>query len=86
MPDGWPESIEEQSQSLVDKIANICEKAPQNRMPPLGDRRDRGGAFLPGNTEVDEAVVKAVKHVCSREPLGVCAISSGASSRDLGSC
>ena len=36
---------------------------------PADERRDRPGALLPGNTEIDEAVAKAVKHVCSREPL-----------------
>ena len=69
MPDGWQESLDEQTQSLVDKIANICEKAPQTRTGPADERRDRPGALLPGNTEIDEAVAKAVKHVCSREPL-----------------
>lgn len=70
MPGGWPESIEEQARSLVDKIADICEKTQQTRSPNSGEQRDRAGGFLPGNTEIDEAVDKAVKHVCSREPLG----------------
>ena len=69
LPGGWPESIEEQAQSLVDRIAGICEKTHQTRPSVAGEQRDRAGAFLPGNTDVDEAVGRAVKHVCSREPL-----------------
>jgi hypothetical protein len=69
MPDGWAESLEEQAQSLVVKIAGICEKAQQARTPPASERRDRPGALLTGSTEIDEAVAKAVKNVCSREPL-----------------
>lgn len=70
MPGGWPESIEEQARSLVDRIADICEKTQQTRSPTSGQQRDRAGGLLPGNTEIDEAVGKVVKHVCSREPLG----------------
>jgi hypothetical protein len=69
LPDGWQESIDEQAQSLVGKIAGICERAQQTRTSPANERRDRPGAFLPGSTDIDEAVAKAVKHVCSREPL-----------------
>ncbi len=69
IPDGWRESIDEQTQSLVDKIATICEKAPQTRTTPPDERRDHPSALLPGNTEIDEAVARAVKHACSREPL-----------------
>ncbi len=73
MPEGWQESIEEQTQSLVDRIANICEREQQTRTSSSNERGNRPGAFLPGSTEIDEAVAKAVKHVCSREPLpGLC--------------
>ncbi|MGE5297369.1 MAG: hypothetical protein ACM3VT_21305 [Solirubrobacterales bacterium] len=73
MPEGWRESIEEQTQVLVDKIADICERDQQTRMSAANERGNRPGALLPGNTEIDEAVAKAVKHVCSREPLpGLC--------------
>ena len=69
MPDGWAESLDEQAQSFVDKIAGICEKAHQDRTGTSGQRRGRAGALLPGNTDMDETIGKAVKHVCSREPL-----------------
>lgn len=69
LPDGWAESLDEQAQSLVDKIAGICEKTHQTRTPPASDRRDRPGGVLPGSADVDEAVARAVKNVCSREPL-----------------
>lgn len=69
LPDGWAESLDEQAQSLVDKIAGICEKAHQTRTPPASERRDRPGVLLPGETEIDEVVAKAVRNVCSREPL-----------------
>ncbi len=69
LPDGWPESVDEQAQSLVDRIASISEKTHQARGAVSGERRDRAGVLLPGSAEVDEAVGKAVKHVCSREPL-----------------
>lgn len=73
MPDGWRESIEEQTQSLVDKIAGICEKEQQARSSSSNERGSPPGALLQGNTEIDEAVAKTVKHVCSREPLpGLC--------------
>lgn len=69
MPDGWQESIDEQAQSLVGKIAGICEKAQSTRTAPANEPRGRAGALLPGSTDIDEAVARAVKHVCSREPL-----------------
>lgn len=69
MPDGWPESLDEQAQSFVDRIAGICEKAHQTKAPVSGERHDRAGVLLPGNTDVDEAIARAIKHVCSREPL-----------------
>ncbi|HON92743.1 MAG: hypothetical protein KBI32_08525 [Phycisphaerae bacterium] len=69
LPDGWAESLDEQAQSLVDKIAGICEKAYQTRTAPGGEWRDRPGVLFPGQTEIDEAVAKAIKNVCSREPL-----------------
>lgn len=73
MPDGWPESIEEHTQTLVDKIASICEREQQARSSSANERSNRPGAFLPGSTEIDEAVAKTIKHVCSREPLpGLC--------------
>lgn len=69
MPDGWQESIDEQVQSLVEKIAGICEKTCQTRTGSPNERSNRSGASVPGNEEVNEAFAKAVKHVCSREPL-----------------
>jgi hypothetical protein len=69
MPDGWPESIEVHTQTLVDKIASICEREQQARSSSPNERGNRPGAFLPGSTEIDEAVAKTIKHVCSREPL-----------------
>ncbi|NLH41566.1 MAG: MFS transporter [Planctomycetes bacterium] len=69
LPDGWAESLDEQSQSLVERIAGICEKAHQTRAASSNDRRDRSGGLLPGDTEIDEAVAKAIRNVCSREPL-----------------
>lgn len=69
MPDGWMESIEEQTQSLAGKIANICEKPPTTRPAPRGDRRGPSDVLPPGNREIDEAIARTIKHVCSREPL-----------------
>lgn len=69
MPAGWPESIDEQAQSLVDRIAGICEKAHQARPALSGEQRHRDDVPAPGNAEIDEAVGRAVRHVCSREPL-----------------
>ncbi len=65
MPAGWPESLDEQAQSLVDRIAGLCEKA--HLFP--GERRDQAGGAASCDAEIDEAIGRTVKHVCSREPL-----------------
>ncbi len=69
VPSGWLDSLDEQAQALVDKIASACEKAHQATPVSPGERPDRAGTRLPGSTEVSEAVAKTIKQVCSREPL-----------------
>jgi hypothetical protein len=69
MPDGWPESVEEQTQALVGKIGGICEKPPPARTVAAGDRHSESETAVPQNTEINEAIARTVKHVCSREPL-----------------
>ncbi len=66
VPGGWLESVEEQAQSLVERIAVICEKGV-SAMP--GARRGRPGGSLVADAELSEAIARTVKHVCSREPL-----------------
>lgn len=69
VPGGWLETVEEQAQSLVERIAGICEKAGSLRSGSSGERRDRPGGSLVADAELSEAVARTIKHVCSREPL-----------------
>jgi len=69
VPGGWLESVEEQAQSLVERMAGICEKAGSARPGSPSERRDRPGGSLVANAELAEAIAKTIKHVCSRESL-----------------
>jgi hypothetical protein len=68
VPNGWLESLEEQAQTLVDRIAAVCEKAYQTQSALSGTRRDPP-ASLSAGADLSEAITKVVAHVCSREPL-----------------
>jgi hypothetical protein len=69
VPGGWLESVEEQAQTLAERIAGICGKAqPTKPVAPTG-RRDHPRGGLAASAELSDAVARAVAHVCSREPL-----------------
>lgn len=68
MPNGWLASVAEQAQTLVDKVAAVCEKSYQTQSVLSGGRRDQF-ASLSARADLSEAVAKVVAHVCSREPL-----------------
>jgi hypothetical protein len=68
VPGGWLITLQEQSRSLVERIAALCEKsspAPAS----CGAGRDRPDARRAENAEIAEAIRRTVQHVCSREPL-----------------
>lgn len=67
--DGWLESVQEQAQSLANAIASIDEKVSRTRTPVPGEWRDRAGAGPHGTMDLDQAMARAIRHVCSREPL-----------------
>jgi hypothetical protein len=68
VPKGWLESVEEQAQTLVDKMAAVCEKAHQTQSALSGVRREQPVSLSAG-ADLSDAVTKVVAHVCSREPL-----------------
>lgn len=69
VPGGWLESVEEQAQTLVDKMALACEKAQQAKPASSGQHRIRSARSGSVSAEVSEATVRTINHVCSREPL-----------------
>jgi len=69
LQDDWRESVEEQAQWLVNAIAGIDERASRARVPVSGERRDRPGGARSANTDLDQVVARAIRYVCSREPL-----------------
>jgi hypothetical protein len=69
VPGGWLTSLHEEARLLVEKIASICARAAESKVPSSGTRRDRTAAQPSQNAEIEEALRRTLQRVCSREPL-----------------